>query len=139
MEKPTLKRIFRPFLKNRSLIAYRKRDGLTQEEVAKKINISVVAYRNLELCKVMARIDIAISLAKLFRTTPNELFEGAIYETKKHKEKLAKLKPKKKKRRRKLKRLTWVYNVYVRRKVLEKEVLVDVPEDEIGLIWDEED
>lgn len=52
---------------------YRKKQNLTQTEIAKKLNIQKQTYQNYELGKREPSIDMLIKLADLFHTSVDNL------------------------------------------------------------------
>ena len=53
-------------MKNNNLIYARKKQGLTQVEVAKKVGISVLAYQRYEYEMRIPKADVAIRIADVF-------------------------------------------------------------------------
>lgn len=53
---------------------YRKKQGLTQEEVANKLNISVMSYYRYESGKRKPDVAIALKLEKVLHATTRQLF-----------------------------------------------------------------
>ena len=47
---------------------------LTQEDMAKKLNISLRHYQNIELGKVTTNVKTALSIAKILNSTVEDLF-----------------------------------------------------------------
>jgi len=51
-----------------------RRDKLTQEEISRKIDISLSQYRNIEKNRSIPSVEIAIKIAKILNTTVEEIF-----------------------------------------------------------------
>ena len=56
------------------LLAFRKKSGLTQSELAEAAGISPRAYANIERGEANMRIDTALNLCYTLQITPNDLF-----------------------------------------------------------------
>ncbi|MEN2765729.1 helix-turn-helix transcriptional regulator [Ornithinibacillus xuwenensis] len=56
------------------LIEYRKKQGLTQEELAKRVNISRAYLCNLENGKYTPSLEVAYNIAHHLNTSIDELF-----------------------------------------------------------------
>lgn len=61
------------------LTKYRKEQGFTQQEVADKIGINRGSYSNWENGKREPTLENVVKLAKLFKTTTDELLGQTIY------------------------------------------------------------
>ena len=56
------------------LIEFRNLCGYTSKEVAKRLNISCAYYTQIERGSRRLSYPMAVSIAKIFDTTPDELF-----------------------------------------------------------------
>ena len=62
------------------LTKYRKEQGFTQQEIADKIGINRGSYSNWENGKREPTLENVVKLAKLFKTTTDELLGQTIYQ-----------------------------------------------------------
>lgn len=62
-------------LKNK-LKNFRLKLGVTQLQVADKLNLHVHTYKRYESSKRIPKVDTALALAKVLNTTVEELFEN---------------------------------------------------------------
>lgn len=60
-----------------SIKKYREAAGLTQLELAKRIDISIDSIRRYELCKTEPRWTEIVSMCNLFNCTPDELMKDS--------------------------------------------------------------
>lgn len=51
-----------------------RREKFTQEEISRKIDISLSQYRNIEKNRSIPSVEIAIKIAKILNTTVEEIF-----------------------------------------------------------------
>lgn len=60
---------------NKQIYSLRKKSHLTQQEMAKRCNVSLRQYQRIESNKAMPNVKTAIRLAQVLKTTVEELFE----------------------------------------------------------------
>jgi len=51
-----------------------RREKYTQEEISRKIDISLSQYRNIEKNRSIPSVEIALKIAKILNTTVEEIF-----------------------------------------------------------------
>lgn len=51
-----------------------RREKFTQEEISRKIDISLSQYRNIEKNRSIPSVEIALKIAKILNTTVEEIF-----------------------------------------------------------------
>ena len=61
-------------MKNFALVDARKKQGLTQKQVAEKVHISVVCYQRIEYGTQRPTVDTAILIARAVKSTVEMLF-----------------------------------------------------------------
>jgi len=61
-------------MKNFALVDARKKQGLTQKQVAEKVHISVVSYQRIEYGTQRPTVDTAILIARAVKSTVEMLF-----------------------------------------------------------------